>query len=106
MVRRRRLPAFVLTIGKRRWDQLRFDGEAWSLRDRAAPQAERSVERVQIALETQAWRWLRLQWTTAGWPRWWPAETHLYLRRRDHAALWSLIGAALAQDGGRPWLGR
>ena len=100
---RRRLPAFVLPLRKRRWDQLRFDGQAWSLRERAPPQAEQALSRVQIALEGQGWRWLRLQWT--GRRSWWPAETHLYLRRRDFAALWSLIGAALAQDGGRPWLG-
>ncbi len=101
----RRLPAFVLPIAKRRWDQLRFDGEAWSLRSRAAPQAEQALDRVQIALEGRDWRWLRLQWARDGWRRWWPAETHLYLRRGEHAALWPLIGAALAARQGRPWLG-
>ncbi|MFN4115551.1 MAG: hypothetical protein ACK4F7_03505 [Inhella sp.] len=101
----RRLPAFVLPVAKRRWDQLRFDGQTWSLRERAAPQAEQTLARVQIALEARDWRCLRLQWPAMGWRRFWPPETHLYLRRRDHAALWALMGAALAQDGDRPWLG-
>lgn len=100
---RRRLPAFVLPLQRRRWDQLRFDGQAWSLRERAAPQADLALTRVQVALEGAGWRWLRLQWP--GRHRWWPAETHLYLRRRDFPAQWPLIGAALAQDGERPWLG-
>jgi hypothetical protein len=104
MARQRHLPAFVIRLQKRRWDQLRFDGEAWSLRERAAPQAEQALARVQIALETAGWRWLRLQ-GPAGALGGWRLETHLYLRRWEHAAIWPLMGAALAQHQARPWLG-
>jgi hypothetical protein len=98
---KRRLAAFVLPLARGPWQLLRFDGEAWFLMARAAPHEEQAVTRVQIALELPNARWLRVQWGR----RWWPQERHIWLRRRDHASLWPLIGAALALHQGRPWLG-
>ncbi len=98
----RRLAAFVLPMAGGSWSMLRFDGAAWFLIQRAAPHDEQALRRVQVALEFPGARWLRLQW---GEPAWWPRERHVWLRRRDHEALWPLIGAALALHQGRPWLG-
>ena len=106
MAKRRRLPAFALPLRKPGWDQLRFDGEGWSLRARREPHEEQALDRVQIALECAGWRWLRLQWAGAGWRRLWPRELHVLLRRKDFASQWPLIGAALTLNQGRAWLGR
>jgi hypothetical protein len=103
----RRLAAFVVPLAHARWALLRFDGEAWFLRHRAAPGAEQAVERVQVALEWGQTRWIRLQWGLHGWRGiCWPHEVHLWLMARELGSLWPLIGAALAQHECRPWLGR
>lgn len=106
MTERRRLAAFSLVLRQRRWRQLSFDGAQWSLWPRAPERPALVLSRVQVAVEWQGFRWLRLRWSPAGWRRFWPAETHLLLSRKDHAAQWPLIGAALAQSQGREWLGR
>ncbi len=106
---RHQLPAFALPLSKRAWDQLRFDGTCWSLRQRRGPQDEQPLERVQVVFEGRGWRLLRLQWRADGdapWRRWWPRETHLYLCERQLPSVWPLIGAALTACQGRPWLGR
>lgn len=102
----RRLPAFVLPLGRGPWMHLRFDGQDWVLVARAEPQNEQRLAGIRVVWENQRVRWVRLRWAGSGWRRWWPHERHLCLRQSVHSANWTLIGAALARHGGREWLGR
>ena len=97
----RPLPNALCALNHRRWQALRWDGEAWWLQPRDATKDETPVRRVDVVADLGHWLAIRVQ--TDG--RWCflPCEVHLMLRQARLAGQWAVLRAALAKQ--RAWFG-